>query len=73
MEEEIIRAVKWKKDKHPKKILVIRFQATGDMVATLPYIQYLRNSLPKDTLIDFLVREEAESIPKSLHLFDQIY
>ena len=43
------------------------------MVLSLPFIESIREQLPKDARIDFLVREEVESIPKSLILFDNIY
>jgi heptosyltransferase-2 len=63
----------WSKTKPPKRILAIRLQAMGDTVITLPYLQYLRNSLPPDTKIDFLTRVEVESIPKSIQLFDKVF
>lgn len=66
-------AIPWKKNHLPKRILVIRLQAMGDVVITLPYLQSLRNSLPGDTIIDFLTREETDAIPKNLVLFDRIY
>lgn len=63
----------WKKEYVPKRILAIRLQAMGDLVITLPYLQNLRNTLPDDTRLDLLTREEVESIPKHLQLFDNIY
>jgi len=57
----------------PKKILVIRLQATGDVVIMLPYIQSLRSQLPSNTQIDLLVRDECKNIPANLHLFDNVY
>lgn len=57
----------------PKRVLIIRLQATGDMVLSLPFIASIREQLPVGARIDFLVREEVESIPKSLKLFDHIY
>lgn len=68
-----IPAKKWNRKTLPKRILVIRLQAMGDMVATLPYVQYLRNALPPSVTIDFLTREETESIPRSIELFDNVY
>lgn len=59
--------------KKPGKILVIRLQATGDVVIMLPYIQSLRNTLPHETQIDLLVREECASIPSSISLFNKVY
>lgn len=58
---------------NPKRILVIRLQATGDVIIMLPYIQSLRNQLPKDVQIDLLVREECKNIPMNLNLFDNVY
>ena len=69
----IIFAKPWKKDNPPKRILAIRLQAMGDMVITLPYLQYLKNHLPENTVIDLVTREEVDSIPKSLQLFTTVY
>ena len=63
----------WTKNYLPKRILAIRFHATGDVVITLPYLQQLRNSLPANTVLDLLIREETASIPKSLRLFNNIF
>lgn len=68
-----IRAKPWANINKPKRILVIRLQATGDMVVALPYIQFLKRSLPKYTVIDFLIREEAAAIPRNMELFDNVY
>ncbi len=56
-----------------KRILVIRLQATGDVVGTLPYLQDLRNKLNSDVELDFIVREEAMSIPQSVTIFSNVY
>lgn len=64
---------KWEKKYNPKKILAIRLQAMGDLVITLPYLQNLRNSLPADTQLDLLTREEVNPIPKNLQLFNHVY
>jgi ADP-heptose:LPS heptosyltransferase/glycosyltransferase involved in cell wall biosynthesis len=58
--------------KRPKRILAIRLQAMGDVVITLPYLQHLRHSLPADTELDFLTREEVADIPKSIRLFHRV-
>lgn len=68
-----IPAKPWRSSAPPKKILAIRLQATGDTVITLPYLQHLRKILPPSTQIDFLTREECESIPKHLLLFNNVY
>ena len=68
-----ISSIPWKKNSLPRRVLAIRLQAMGDMVITLPYLQHLRNILPHNSRIDFLTREEVEAIPKSLHLFNNVY
>lgn len=64
---------KWSKIEAPRRILIIRLQATGDTVATLPYAQSLREKLPAGTRIDLLTREECCSIPQSLELFNEVH
>ncbi|MBV9962247.1 MAG: glycosyltransferase family 9 protein [Parafilimonas sp.] len=68
-----IPAKPWTKTNPPKKILAIRLQAMGDVLITLPYLQHLRKSLPQSTQIDLLTREETESIPKNIVLFDKVF
>jgi len=68
-----ISARPWSYSTPPKKILAIRLQATGDTVITLPYLQHLRKNFPPSTQIDFLTREECESIPKNIVLFNKVY
>ena len=57
----------------PKRILIIRLQAMGDVAITLPYAQSLKEKLPEETKLDFLTRNEVKGIPDSVKLFDQIY
>jgi len=68
-----IQSKRWKKNSLPKRVLAIRLQAMGDLVITLPYLQHLRNNLPAGTRLDLLTREEVESIPKNMELFDHVY
>jgi lipopolysaccharide heptosyltransferase II len=68
-----IKSKSWKKNKSPKRILAIRLHAIGDVVISLPYLQHLRNILPKNTRLDFLTIEECASIPKIINLFDNVY
>jgi ADP-heptose:LPS heptosyltransferase len=68
-----IPSKRWAKKIMPRRVLAIRLQAMGDLVITLPYLQYLRNDLPADTELDLLTREEVESIPKNIELFDHVY
>lgn len=63
----------WTKKEPPQRILCIRLQAMGDLVITLPYLQALRNALPNSVQIDLLTREEVDSIPKNIHLFNKVY
>ena len=67
-----IPAKTWIKQQTPKRILVIRLQAMGDVVITLPYLQDLRNKLSQETKIDLLTRREVDSIPRSIQLFDKV-
>lgn len=70
---EKIQCKKWKETTPPKRILVIRLQAMGDVVITLPYIQSLRKQLPADTIIDFLTRDETANIPQNIDLFNKVF
>lgn len=73
MQSTQIKSKRWKRNNLPKRILVIRLQATGDMMLTLPFIKSIKEQLPYGARVDFLVREEVESIPKSLDMFDHVY
>jgi ADP-heptose:LPS heptosyltransferase len=68
-----IPAKPWGRNKPPKRILAIRWQATGDVMITLPYLQHLRNQLPPGVRLDLLTGEETEGVPKNIHLFDKVY
>jgi heptosyltransferase-2 len=68
-----IPAKPWEKKSLPRRILAIRLQAMGDLVITLPYLQYLKKNLPENTVLDLLTREEVEAIPGNIDLFDNIY
>jgi len=63
----------WKEKKLPERILVIRLQALGDTIITLPYLQALRNTLPPGTRIDFLTRQDNATVPQCLNLFSNVY
>ena len=49
----------------------MRFQALGDTIITLPYLQSLKNQYP-DTRLHLLTRKEVSSIPESLELFEKV-
>jgi heptosyltransferase II len=68
-----IEAKPWKEKRTPKRILAIRLHAIGDVVITLPYLQHLRNILPKNARLDLLTIEECASIPQNINLFDNVY
>jgi heptosyltransferase II len=62
----------WTSSTPPKKILVIRFHAFGDVVITLPYLQVLKNIFPA---VEFhlLTREECADIPRHAVMFEKVY
>ena len=64
---------KWTEKTPPKKILVIRLQAFGDVIISLPYVQSLRNQFPGDVQFDFLTREEVANIPQKLSIFNNVF
>jgi ADP-heptose:LPS heptosyltransferase len=66
-----VESVRWKEPYPPKKILIIRYQATGDLVITLPYVNSFKQHYPHVEL-HLLTREEVSSIPLSLNLFSKI-
>lgn len=66
-----IRANPWRGDKCPEKILVIRYQALGDTIITLPYLQDLKRQYPQATL-HLLTRKEVSQIPQKIELFDRV-
>jgi heptosyltransferase II len=66
-----LRSKPWKKKTKVPKVLAIRFQALGDTVITLPYLNDLRQRFP-DARIDFLTRREVCQIPRDLSLFDNV-
>lgn len=66
-----IRSKPWKKKKPPSKILVLRFQALGDTIITLPYLQSLKNNYPAIKL-HFYTRKEVSEIPQALDLFEKV-
>lgn len=55
----------------PKKILIMRFQALGDTVITLPYLQSLKHLYPK-TELHFLTRKEVSAIPEAVDIFKRV-
>jgi heptosyltransferase-2 len=68
-----ISAKPWNHLRTPRRILAIRMQAMGDLVGCLPYLQYLRDTIPQQVPLDLLTREETAGIPQNIHLFDKVY
>jgi heptosyltransferase-2 len=68
---DILSCKPWKSKTKPKKILAIRFQALGDLMITLPYLQSLKEQETKVS-IHLLTREENCEIPKNLKLFEKV-
>jgi heptosyltransferase II len=71
--EETLNYKSWKSESIPKRILIIRLQAMGDVAITLPFVQSLRKKLPADTQLHFLTRNEVRDIASSVRLYDWIY
>ena len=72
LNKETIRISPWTSTIAPRKILIIRLQAFGDVVITLPYVQALQTVLPT-TQFHFLTREEFSAIPNNMTLFIRVY
>src|SRR6478672_7518981 len=68
-----IQSAPWRKTTMPRRILAIRLQAMGDLVITLPYLQQFKRMLPPSSKLDLLTRQEVESIPRNIELFDRVY
>ena len=73
MIEEKLNYKSWQFKSLPKRILIIRLQAMGDVAITLPYVQSLREKLPAITRLDLLTRYEVKDVPGSVKLYDWIY
>lgn len=68
----VTRARPWRRPEPPRRVLLIRLQALGDLVITIPYAAALRRSL-SGTEIDLLAREEVAEIPEQVVLFDHVF
>lgn len=62
----------WRRVAPPRRVLAIRFQALGDTIITLPYLQDFKRRNPTIE-IDLLTRKEVSAIPKAVELFDNVY
>ncbi len=72
MNSVVVQSKAWKGKSTPKKILAIRFQALGDLMITLPYLQSLKEQI-LHTEIHLLTRHEVGEIPKNLKLFEKVF
>ncbi len=61
----------WASPSPPKKILIIRFHAFGDMVIALPYLQALKNVLPHAEF-HFLTRGECADLLQNVAMMNNI-
>jgi ADP-heptose:LPS heptosyltransferase len=68
---ESIYHIPWTSITLPKKILVIRLQAFGDVVITLPYVQALQSLVPT-AQFHFLTRDEFSDLPFNMTIFDRV-
>jgi ADP-heptose:LPS heptosyltransferase len=71
-QKESISHIPWSSTTLPKKILVIRLQAFGDVVITLPYVQALQSLVPT-AQFHFLTRDEFSSLPFNMSLFNHVF
>lgn len=70
--KESIHAAPWCGRTAPEKILAIRFQAFGDTVITLPYLQAL-NAIWPSSQIHFLTRDEFSELPRRMRIFTVVH
>lgn len=67
-----IHTKRWNGARPPDKILVIRFQALGDTIITLPYIRGIKKQFP-EVRIDFFTRTEVSAVPRDLGIFENVF
>src|SRR5713226_8490294 len=72
LRDDPINAVPWRRARPPARVLVIRLQAFGDTVITLPYVQALQSLWP-ETEIDLLTRDEVAELPRNVALFHDVF
>ena len=70
--KESMHHIPWSPATLPKKILVIRLQALGDVVITLPYVQTLQSLLPT-AQFHFLTRDEFSAVPLNMTVFSHVF
>lgn len=62
----------WTTSADPKKILIIRFHAIGDVAITIPTSTSLHNKFP-DARIDFLTTYSSSPLPQALTIFHTVH
>ncbi len=62
----------WTLSQPPKKILIIRFHAIGDVAITLPSCIALKKIFP-DAQIDYLTTIISSPLPKSISIFKNVF
>jgi heptosyltransferase-2 len=66
-----LRFKPWTNKNAPGRIVVIRYQAMGDMVITLPYLNDFKRQFP-DAQLYLITTAEVSAIPLSLGLFHKV-
>ena len=66
-----VKVKKWESKSPPKHILIIRLQAIGDVVITLPFVQQLKNQYP-EAKIDFLTRKTQVTLLQYIEAIDKV-
>ncbi|AUC16278.1 hypothetical protein BTO06_14470 [Tenacibaculum sp. SZ-18] len=72
MSKESLYSKPWKSKKTPKKILLIRYQALGDVFFTFPYISDLKSRYPEASF-DLIVRKQYSDLPFKMKMFRGVY
>lgn len=67
----IVKSLPWKGESPPSKILAIRFQALGDTIITLPYLNDVKKQYPS-LVLHLLTRKEVMSIPREMNFLDRV-
>ncbi|MES2776320.1 MAG: glycosyltransferase family 9 protein [Bacteroidota bacterium] len=70
-DNDSLNAKPWALARAPKRILIIRLQAIGDVVLSYPMVQLLKDAYP-DAEIDFLTRTTQVGITKNLSAINKV-
>jgi lipopolysaccharide heptosyltransferase II len=69
--EEHQRVSSWRSSNPPKRVLIIRMHALGDVAITFPAIESFRNQYP-DATIDFLTTAGPDSLVQSIESVNEV-